>query len=177
MKWTCALIMSAILAWAPLAGEWNADAANAKIQFTIEGPFGTVHGSFTGLKATLKFDPNDLPGSSISASVEANTVATGIGLRNHDLKKEDWLNVEKYPLISIQSNKIQKSNSGFLADGDLTLKGVKKPIQLPFTFSATGNTGVFKGQFKIKRQDFNLLNTSKSVGDMVDISLEVPVKK
>jgi polyisoprenoid-binding protein YceI len=177
MKWIRIITLSAIIAWIPLAANWNADAANAKIMFSISGPFGIVHGTFMGLKATLKFDETDLPGSSLSASVDANTVSTGIGLRNHDLKKEEWLNTDKYPLISYRSTKIEKTPTGFKAIGELTLKGVAKPLEIPFTFSSKGNSGVFKGQFVIKRQNFNIVSTSKSVGDDITITLEVPVKK
>jgi polyisoprenoid-binding protein YceI len=177
MKWIRITTLSAILAWIPLAATWNADAENAKILFSISGPFGIVHGNFMGLKATLKFDETDLPGSSISASVDANTVSTGIGLRNHDLKKEEWLNTDKYPLISYRSAKIEKTSTGFKSLGELTLKGVAKPLEIPFIFTSKGNTGLFKGQFVIKRQDFNLVSTSKSVGDEITITLEVPVKK
>ena len=177
MKCIRIAILSVLIAWIPLAANWNADAPNAKIMFTVSGPFGIVHGNFKGLKATLKFDEADLPGSSISASVEANTVSTGIGLRNHDLKKEEWLNTDKYPLISYHSAKIEKTPGGFKSLGELTLKGVAKPLEIPFTFTSKGNTGLFKGEFVIKRQDFNIVSTSKSVGNEVTITLEVPVKK
>src|SRR5579864_4454253 len=82
---------SLIVVGLTFAGNWNVDTANSKVTFSIGGPFGTVHGSFSGLKATIQFDEKDLAGSSISASVEAKTVSTGIGLRNHDLRsKEQW---------------------------------------------------------------------------------------
>jgi polyisoprenoid-binding protein YceI len=177
MNWIRITTLSVAIAWIPLAADWNADAANAKILFTVSGPFGIVHGNFAGLKATIKFDASDLPGSSISASVDANTVSTGIGLRNHDLKKEEWLNTDKYPQISFHSTKIEKTNAGFKAVGGLSLKGITKPMEILFTFSPKANTGVFKGQFVIKRQDYNLLSTSKSVGNEISISLEVPAKK
>jgi polyisoprenoid-binding protein YceI len=177
MNWIRIIALSTLISGIPIAGTWNADATNSKIMFTVDGPFGIVHGNFTGLKSSIKFDENDLPGSSITASVDANTVSTGIGLRNHDLKKEEWLDTDKYPQISFQSAKIQKNGAGFKAIGSLSLKGVTKPLELPFTFSPKGNAGVFKGQFQIKRQDFKILSTSKSVGDTISINLEIPVKK
>jgi len=177
MKWLPTVTLSFAFLWIPIAGTWNIDAENAKITFTVSGPFGMVHGSYSGLKATIKFDENDLAGSSISASVDANTVSTGIGLRNHDLKKEEWFNTDKYPVISFRSSKIEKTAASFKATGELTIKGISKPQEIPFTFSAKGTTGVFKSQFLIKRQDFNLDNTSTSVGNEITINLEVPVKR
>ena len=167
-----------IIAGLTFAGSWNVDTVNSKVTFSIKGPFGTVHGSFSGLKATIRFSEKELAGSSFSASVEAKTVSTGIGLRNHDLRsKEQWLNTDKYPQISFQSRKIEKTTSGYKAIGDLTLKGVTKPVEIPFTFVTTGDGGVFKGQFTIKREDYNIGKAGGSVGSIITIALEVPVKK
>jgi polyisoprenoid-binding protein YceI len=126
-----------------LAGstEWKPDTANAKVNFTVHGPFGTVHGSFTGLQATIKFDEKDLSGSSFTASIDAKSVSSGVSLRNSDLRnKEEWLNTDKFPRISFKSKKIEKSSSGFKASGDMTLKGVTKPVEIPFTFTGKGAT-------------------------------------
>jgi polyisoprenoid-binding protein YceI len=178
MTLTQIIARSVVIAGLSFAGNWNADTAKAKIGFTVKGPFGTVHGNFSGLQATIKFDEKDLPGSSISASVDAKTVSTGIGLRNHDLRsKEEWFNTDKFPRITFTAKKIEKAVEGYKAMGDLVLKGVTKPVEIPFTFTANGATGLFKGQFTIKREDYNLGKPGGSVGSIVTIMLEVPVKK
>ncbi len=178
MKLKQIAVISAVIVGLPFTANWIADTANAKINFSVKGPFGTVHGSFTGLKTTIQFDEKDLSGSSISASVDAKTVSTGVGLRNHDLRTEEqWLNTDKYPQITFHSKKIEKTDKGFKAVGDLVLKGVTKPIEIPFTFTAKGATGVFKGEFPIKREDYNLGKPGGSVGSIITITLEVPVKK
>ncbi len=160
------------------ATTWNADVEKAKVTFSVKGPFGTVHGSFTGMKATIKFDEKDLSGSSFSASMDAKTVSTGIGLRNSDLRNEEiWLNTDKFPLISYKSNKIEKTGNGFKAIGELTLKGTTKPVEIPFTFSPKENEGVFKGQFQVNREDYKVGKPGGSVGSIISIELEVPVKK
>src|ERR1700694_1282554 len=150
MKLKQILASSALMAGLTLSVTWTADTANSKINFSVKGPFGTVHGNFSGLKATIQFDEKDLAGSSISASVDAKTVSTGIGLRNHDLRsKEQWLDTDKYPLITFRSKKIEKTDKGYKALGDLTLKGTTKPAVIPFTFASKGAAGLFKGQFAV----------------------------
>jgi polyisoprenoid-binding protein YceI len=178
MKLRQVFITAAICVGLPLGGNWTADTTKAKINFTVDGPFGTVHGSFSGLKTTIQFDEKDMSSSSMEASVDAKTVNTGIGLRNSDLRnKAEWLNTDKYPLISFKSKKIQKSEKGFVVQGDLTLKGTTKPVEIPFTFTGSGNTGVFKGQLIIKRTDFSLGTEGGSGGSLITITLEVPVHK
>jgi polyisoprenoid-binding protein YceI len=123
MKLKQIIASSTIIAALTLVANWNVDTANAKISFSVKGPFGTVHGTFTGLNATIKFDEKDVAGSSISASVDAKTVSTGVGLRNHDLRtEEEWLDTDKYPQISFTSKKIEKTDNGYKAMGELTLK-------------------------------------------------------
>jgi polyisoprenoid-binding protein YceI len=160
------------------ADNWTADASKAKITFTVKGPFGTVNGTFSGLKTTIRFDEKDLGSSSIVASIDPKTVSSGNGLRNSDLKsKEVWLNTDKFSEISFHSKKIEKTSTGFKASGELTLKGVTKPVEIPFTFTSNGNTGIFKGKFTIKREDFHVGKPGGSVGNDVAIGLEIPVKK
>jgi polyisoprenoid-binding protein YceI len=178
MKIKQIIARSAVIAGLTLSSNWNADTANAKVNFSVKGPFGTVHGKFSGLKTTIQFNEKDLPGSSISASVEAKTVSTGIGLRNRDLRsKEEWLNADKYPLIAFHSKKIEKAANGYKALGDLTLKGITKPEEISFTFTGQGATGLFKGKFLVKREEYALGKSGGSVGSIITIDLEVPVKK
>jgi len=166
-----------LAAWA-LAGNWKADAAHAKVRFSVKGPLGDVHGNFSGLKAEIRFNEKDLSGSSVSASIDAASVSTGVGLRNHHLRsKEEWLDVKKYPRIRFQSKKIEKTAEGYKAVGELTLKGVTKPEEIPFTFSSKGAGGVFKGKLSIKREDYHIGKPGGSTGSVITIELEVPVKK
>jgi polyisoprenoid-binding protein YceI len=172
------LVLSVAIAGLPLQGNWNVDTTKAKVSFSVKGPFGTVDGTFSGLKAAIQFDDKDLASSSVKASVEAGTVNTGVGLRNHHLKSEEqWLNTDKYPQITFQSKKIEKATNGYKAIGDLTIKGIIKPVEIPFTFTQNGGNNEFNGQFTIKREDYNVGKPGGSIGDVITITLKVPVKK
>jgi polyisoprenoid-binding protein YceI len=160
-----------------LAESWKVKSNEAKVTFNVKGPFGTVNGSFSGLKANIEFDEKNPEKGSLSASVDVKTINTGIGLRNSDLKKEKYFDAEKYPQISFKSKSIEKSDKGFKAEGTLTMKDVSKPVSIPFTFTANGSNGVFKGDFEINREDFHIGSKGGSIGDKVSIHLEVPASK
>ena len=171
---TTAAIISGIF----FSDNWKADSAKTSIGFSVKGPFGTVHGNFSGLKASIHFDEKDLSSSSFTASIESKTVSTGVGLRNKDLRnKEMWFNSDKYPTISFRSKKIEKTANGFIALGDLTIKATTKEIKIPFTFLPKGNSGDFKGMFHINREDYKLGNKGGSVDNDISITLQVPVSK
>lgn len=178
MKTMLLFLGPALLLGLAFAANWKVDSSKAKVQFSVKGPLGTVHGTFGGLKAEIDFNEKNPSGGSISASIDPNTVSSGVGLRNHHLKTEEqWLDTKKYPKISFHSKRIEKGKEGFVAHGELTLKDVTKPIELPFTFTGQGSGGVFKGHFTIKRADFHLGKPGGSVGDDITITLEVPVTR
>jgi polyisoprenoid-binding protein YceI len=178
MRTKVILLSIPLLLGSGFASNWKADASKAKVEFSVKGPFGTVHGNFTGLKASIQFDVKDPAAGSITASIDAKTVSSGVGMRNHHLRDEQqWLNTDKYPTISFKSSKIRKSANGFVASGDLTLKGTTKPVEIPFTFSPSGKSGVFKGQFSIRREDYQCGKDGGSVGDNITLNLEVPVSQ
>jgi polyisoprenoid-binding protein YceI len=171
------LAISTLIGGMAFKGNWIAESTKAKVSFTVKGLFGTVHGSFSGLQSSILFNEKELSGSSISASVDAKTVSTGISLRNSDLRnKEEWFNTGKYPKISFLSKKFEKTAQGYKVLGDLTIKGVTKPVEIPFTFTGKDADGVFKGQFSIKRADYNLGKPGGSVGSEINVTLTIPVK-
>jgi polyisoprenoid-binding protein YceI len=168
-------LLFALLLLAPEA--WTVDSAASKINFSVHGPFGTVHGTLSGLEATVQFSEKDPEGGSMKARIPVKTIQTGNGKRDKDLcNEETWFNVAKYPDITFVSHKFAKTGNGYSVSGDLTIKGVVKPATIPFTFVANGAGGVFKGSFTLNRNDFGL-GKSGMVGDVVTISLEVAVKK
>jgi polyisoprenoid-binding protein YceI len=171
------LLISTLVTGFSFVGSWKADTGNAKVSFSVKGLFGTVHGSFSGLQSTIEFNEKDLSASSISASIDVKTVTTGISLRNSDLRnKEEWFNAEKYPRISFHSKKFEKTTNGYKVLGELTIKGVTKPVEIPFTFTNKEGAGLFKGQFTLKRADYNLGKPGGSVGSEITVALSIPVK-
>jgi len=113
----------------------------------------------------------------MSASVDAKTVSTGISLRNSDLRnKVEWFNTEKYPRIDFKSKKFEKTSGVYKVQGDLTIKGITKPVEIPFTFTNKDGSGVFKGQFTIPRAEFNLGKPGGSVGSIITVMLTIPAQ-
>ena len=157
--------------------KWNANASAAQIKFSVKGPFGTVHGNLSGLRSNILFDKDNLVASSIGASTDPKSINTGIKLRNRDLQKEKYLNSDNYHSISFRSDKIQRSGTGYKAIGNLTIKGVTKHVEIPFSFSEKGNAGVFKGSFTIQREDYGVGKSGGFIGSTITIDLEVPVTK
>ena len=96
-------------------------------------------GEFTSVKATLSLDPDNVEQSTITATIEANSLASGFGPLDTHLKSADFLEVETYPEITFTSTSITKTGDE-TADiaGDLTIHGMTHPVTLATTMSHRG---------------------------------------
>jgi polyisoprenoid-binding protein YceI len=140
--------------------------------------FSTDHasGKFEKISGTINFDEANLPSSSFNISVDVSSIATGFFLKNSHAKGSKWFDAEKYPTINFISTKFSKTAQGYLVDGNLTMHGITKQIQIPFTFSNNS----FSGNFSVNRMDYQvgtMEGMSKKVGNKVDLEIVVPVSK
>lgn len=151
------------------------DTQNSKVNFEIGNmKVNTVEGTFQGMTGKIIFDPADLSTAQFEVCVDAVSVNTGSEKRDDHLRNEDFFDVEKFPTICISANSIVKKDEGFLLAGELTMHGVTKNIEIPFTFAS--NT--FKGAFEVSRFDYLIgEDTSKfMVSEDVEISIVCVVK-
>ncbi|MGB1307738.1 MAG: YceI family protein [Oceanihabitans sp.] len=123
------------------------------VKFNITGGgFFKVKGTFTGMQGTFNLDTNSLEESNFNICIAATTINTKNKKRDAHLRDPDFFNVEKYPEICFTSSTITKTANSYITKGELTLHGVTKTVEIPFTF--TNNT--FKGNLIINRFDYKL---------------------
>lgn len=193
MKHSIAIAALAVLATvaAPSASAqattWQLDPAHSNAQFTVRHlGISNVQGEFTKITGTAVIDDSDISKSSVNATIDVSSVDTRVADRDNDLKSEHFFDVAKYPTMTFQSTKIEKTGDGTAQmTGNLTIHGVTKEV----TFDVTGPTkpihvmGTRRGASattKINRQDFGLkyyTNTlpggDEMIGDTVTITLDI----
>lgn len=191
MRTAIALLLFAAPALADTS-TWEIDTAHTSAQFAVKHLMvSTVRGTMGPVTGTVTLDDSDLTKSTATASVDTKGVDTRNEKRDEHLRAADFFDVAKYPAMSFTSTKVEKVADGkFKVTGNLTLRGVTKPIVLDVEGSPTplqdpfGNTklgGV--ATTRINRKDFGL-NWSKSldggglvVSDEVDITIDVELTK
>ncbi|WP_299255393.1 YceI family protein [uncultured Cytophaga sp.] len=150
------------------------DYANSTIDFKIKNAGISVTGSFKKFETSIEFNESAKAPSSIKATIQVGTIDTGIEGRDKHLKKEEYFNVETYPTITFVSTKVLKTTTGsFIVEGNLTIKGVRKEIKIPFTY--IDNT--FQGTLSLNRRDYNVGGSSITMSDDVAIMLKVVILK
>lgn len=144
--------------------KWSLDPAHSEVQFKVKHlAITTVTGSLGTFEGTVETTGDDFSTAAISFSGDAASISTGSEQRDGHLKSPDFFDVEKSPKITFTSSKFEKvDGSNFKLLGNLTIKGVSKPISLDVEFGGTqkdpwGNTKAgFTLSGKINRKDFGL---------------------
>jgi len=133
-----------------------------------------VEGTLKGLQGDIKFNPDDVASAQFDVSIDASTLNTGIGMRDNHVRKEEYLDVKKYPRIHFVSSKITASKSGqWVITGLLTIKNVTKEISFPFNYSLVNGNPSFEGEFEINRRNYGVGGSSMSMADTLNVLLSV----
>ena len=150
----------------------------SKIHFVIKNFGFNTGGDFSGMKGNIRFNPDKPSTSNFDVSVDAPTIDTDNGLRDKHLKKEDYFDVIKYPLIRLASKKVEATNLAgtYKFTGDLTLKHITKPVTFLFKAIARDNGYFFEGDFRVNRLDYTVGNKSATLSNDVRIYLSALAK-
>lgn len=117
------------------APSWTIDTNHSAVNFNIRHFFTPVPGTFTQWGGELKFDANNLEGSSIDITIQVPSINTKNERRDGHLRTADFFDAEKYPTMRFVSKEIRKTGDNtFVAVGELTIKETTKTIELPFEF-------------------------------------------
>jgi polyisoprenoid-binding protein YceI len=171
-----ALLLSASVAAAAPPPRWTVD-PSSKLQFQ-----GSVNGDgFTGTfrrwSADIVFDPKALAASKAVVTIDVASAVTGDADRDQALPGSDWLAAQRFPKAVFSAAAIKDLGGGrYQASGDLAIKGVHKPVVLPFTLAITGDTARMNGQLVLNRTAFGIGQGKWSTPDVVDTKVVVIVQ-
>ncbi|MEE3502491.1 YceI family protein [Acidiphilium acidophilum] len=181
MKTGSAILMMAGLLVMPIlaragAPSWTVDAAKSSITFTGTQTGTAFHGGFKKFTARIAFSPNDVPASHVDVTVDLASAYAGNAQRNAALPGSDWFNVAKTPQAVFTSTHITQSGPhAYQAQGTLQLRGVTKPLTLPFTIAITGTTAQAVGHATILRTAFGVGQGPWQSGQYVGLHVAVTV--
>src|SRR5579875_3526207 len=131
-----ATLASAILLLAaPLAiaqtSTWKSDPMHSEVDFAVRHMGITnVRGQFGPVNATVVYDSKNVGNSTVQATINVSAVNTGVAPRDNDLKGSNFFDVAKYPNATFVSTRVTRDGPGLLVDGNLTIKGITKPVVL-----------------------------------------------
>jgi polyisoprenoid-binding protein YceI len=111
-------------------GTWTLDPTHTEIGFTVRHLMSKVRGKFETFEGTVATG-DDVTDSRVDVSVDLSSINTGTAARDDDLRSANFFEVETYPTMTFSStNVIEKAPGELFVQGDLTIKGVTKPLEL-----------------------------------------------
>ncbi|WP_394551832.1 YceI family protein [Agromyces sp. MMS24-JH15] len=166
-------------------GTWNIDPTHSEVGFSIRHlMISKVKGKFERFTATFVTAENPLD-SVVTASAEVASINTNEPNRDGHLRTGDFFDADTYPTIDFVSTGVRVAGGDFKVDGDLTIRGITKPVTFDFDFGGFG--GDPYGNYKagatartvINREDFGLTYNAALetggvlLGDQVTITIEL----
>ena len=144
--------------------KWSIDPMHSEVQFKVKHlVISTVSGFFKSFEGTVETDGEDFDGANIDFSIDINSIDTNQSQRDEHLKSPEFFDAATYPHIKFQSTSFKKiDDDEYALKGDLTIKGVTKPVSLDVEFGGStadfyGNTKAgFEITGKINRKEFGL---------------------
>lgn len=167
------------------AGTWVIDGTHSQIGFTVRHLVSKVKGTFGEFSGTIVTTDNPLD-TKVSVTIQVASVDTKVADRNGHLLSADFFDVENFPTATFESTAVRYEGEQLLVDGDLTIRGITKPVTLPVEFG-----GIAKNPYgqtvagaetsvTIDREAFGLTwNTALETGGVLvgkDVSLFIEIE-
>ena len=139
------------------AAEWSVAPDKSSVAFEANGSGYTTNGTFGKYRAEVEFDP-DLPAeTAIRVQLDMTSAGTGNSEVDDALKSADFFDPKRFPAAQFVARGARQTGNGhYTLDGQLTLKGVTKPISLPFSVDIKNGTATVAAETKINRLDFGV---------------------
>jgi polyisoprenoid-binding protein YceI len=123
---------------------WLIDDIHTHVGFSVKHMMvTTAHGQFKQYRGTLELDPTDFTRSTFQGEIDVASIDTGNAQRDDHLRSNDFFDAPNHPKITFKSTRIEpKGDNEYVVHGDLTIRGVTKPVALDVEFH-----GVSKNAF------------------------------
>lgn len=147
-----------------LTGTYAVDPTHSRIGFVARHAMVTkVRGSFNEFEGSGYFDAENPANSRLALTIQAASIDTRNADRDGHLKGNDFFDMETYPEITFASTAVEQvDDSNYRVTGDLTIKGVTKPVTVDFEYTGSAvdpfqNQRIgFEGKTTVNRKDWGV---------------------
>lgn len=170
-----------------LKGTYTLDPAHSRVGFNVRhAMIAKVRGRFAEVEATATIDGANPSASTMSVTIQANSIDTGDANRDAHLRSADFFEVDNHPTITFTGTGFEIVDDQTVeVTGDLTMRGHTQSVVVPFTFDGEavdpfGNQRIaFEGQVTVNRKDWGLnWNAALEAGGVLvseKVTLEIEV--
>jgi polyisoprenoid-binding protein YceI len=159
---------------------WRVDPSGSAINFAFSFDDGggeptRFEGRFSSWRADIRFDPGNLEASSAVVTIQTGSAAVGVQIHDNALPTAPWFDAGGHPTATFRTTRIRRDGDGYVARGDLTIKGRTRSVDLPFTLTIDGSRARMNGAVTIDRRDFGIGNDTEA-DDMISREVRISVR-
>jgi len=166
-----------LLAGAPhpaQGADWKMDPAGSKLEFIATFEKAPVPGVFREFDARLRFDPEKPAGSSLDVTVKVTSADMDIADVNREIRGKDWFDYAAFPQAEFRSTDLRRAQGNrYVAHGTLSLKGVKQPVEVPFTWTGSADGATMEGELQLSRGAFGIGAGEWAASDVIGADVKV----
>jgi polyisoprenoid-binding protein YceI len=152
-----AVVLFAGVADAAPPPTWVVDKAASSIRFSSSYNGAAFSGAFSRWDADIRFDPANLAASSVTATINVASAATGDADRDQSIPSPTFLSAARFPRATFSAHAFKSlGGNRYQAIGALTLRGLTKPLTLPFTLTITGPQARMNATVPLNRLAFGV---------------------
>lgn len=154
----------------------------AALTFSATWSGNPIEGRFNRWTADILFSPEALDRSKLTVSVDMASASTGDAQRDESLPSGDFFDTAEHPKATFAATKFRQTGEGkYVADGTLDLRGVKKPLSLPFSLKIDGDTATARGVTTLDRTTFGVGQgewaSTDEIAAKVKVSFQLTAKR
>ncbi|MEO7787671.1 MAG: YceI family protein [Sphingomicrobium sp.] len=163
-----------------VAGTYDIEPSHSQVLFSVNHlGFSLYSGQFTNPTGTLTIDPKQPGSAKVDVSFPIKDVRTTVAALDAHLQKPEFFDADKFPVGRFVSTRVVATGTTAMIDGNLTLKGVTRPVTLKARFVGAGpavmgppklNFG-FAATTMVKRSDFGISAGVPLVSDNVELTI------
>jgi polyisoprenoid-binding protein YceI len=165
-----------------VAGTWTIDPVHSEVAYAVKHlGLAKSRGSFAAFSGQIITGENILD-STVTAEIDAASISTGNGQRDDHVRSADFFDVANHPVITFRSTGIRQDDDEYVIDGELTWRGVTKPVSLQAEFNGIGpnpanndtTTIGVSAEATVARRDFGIGPEGNAfLGEKVKITLDI----
>jgi polyisoprenoid-binding protein YceI len=164
---------------------WDVDSLHSQFFVSVRHMgFVPLRAKFARFTGSLRIDQDDVLRSSFEIEVDTRSVVTGHAPQEDFIRGEGWLDAENHPTLTFRGTAIEpRGGNRYLLRGELTLRGVTAPLDIPIEFHGVhadgwGLRAGFSSRFTVDRRDYGitwnrLFDWGAMAGDDVEIALDI----
>lgn len=159
---------------------WQIDTNHSELTFRIRHLVSRVSGQFNQWSGTIVADPANLSGGSVQVDIQTASIDTNNERRDTHLRSADFFDAATHPTITFRSTRVAVDGRGLRVHGNLTLRGVTKPVVLEGRMTEVGGPAGrrrigFEAETVINRMDYGVAWNRAAEGGGVVLGDEVRI--